>query len=132
MPTLPPSPFLYTGLETPAPEPVKEREPVPDNMIMILEGRHPDELGLIPSFIDQADPRPAREQFEEHYAHGGGWSPIKGFKRVRDTMTLVYPGDPPLTPIAAFMLRDEMIVVYEHALVAIVDRNGGFEVARMD
>lgn len=126
MTTLPPSPFIIT-LKAP-----KQERRLPDNMIMILEGHHPDELGLIPSFIDQGDPRPAREQFNEHYAHGGGWLPIKGFQQPMGGSTLEYPGDPPYRPIAAFTLRDQMIVVYRYGLVAIFDRNGDFEVARMD
>jgi hypothetical protein len=106
---------------------------MPDNMIMILEGHDPDELGLIPSFIYQSDPRPAREQFNERYAHGGGWNPIEGFKQAAGGgSTLRYPGDPPLSPIAAFTLRDEMIVVYRFSIVAIFDRQGRFEVARLD
>lgn len=131
MPTLPPSPFISITLEAPAA--AKERAAtMPDNMIMILEGHHPDELGLIPSFIAQGDPRPAREQFDERYAHGGGWYPIKGFKAIGASSRLQYPGEPPLSPIAAFTLRDEMIVVYRYGLVAIFDRHGDFEVAKLD
>jgi hypothetical protein len=43
-------------------------------MIWIL--KHPraryDMLGFIPQFLDDADPRPAREQLHSAYAHGGG------------------------------------------------------------
>jgi len=35
-------------------------------------------------------------------------------------------------PIAVVRLRDEMITFYRHALVAISNRDGGFEIARMD
>jgi hypothetical protein len=48
-------------------------------------------------------------------------------------MVLTYPGDPPLHPIAMWPLRDEMIVVYRHAIVAIFStKDGSFEVARLD
>jgi hypothetical protein len=45
---------------------------------------------------------------------------------------LRYPGDPPLNPLAQARLRDELIVFYDHAIVAIVQEDGSFEVARID
>lgn len=121
-----PNPFVV-HLEAPEP-----KRPMPNHTIMILEGHHPDELGLIPSFLDPDDPRPAREQFDENYAHGGGWIPIKGFVKHGDSAVLEYKGDPPYEPIAAIALRDEMIIVYRYGLVAILARDGSYEVARMD
>jgi hypothetical protein len=99
-------------------------------MIAILEGHHPDDLGLLPGMIDQKDPRPAKEQFDANYSHGGGWRPIKGL--MIKGFVLHYPGDPPLEPIAMWPLRDEMIVVYRYDIVAIFQKDGSFEVARMD
>ena len=101
------------------------------NQIAILKNHHPDELGLLPDFINQNDPRCARDQFDSNYAHGGGWIPIPGFKN--KGMVLTYPGDPPLHPIAMWPLRDEMIVVYRHNIVAIFQvKDGSFSVARLD
>ena len=58
-------------------------------------------IGPLPSFLDPADPRPAREQFDANYQHGGGWRPIKGFTcDWKKDGTIHYPGDPPLKPIA--------------------------------
>ena len=73
---------------------------------------------MLPDFIDQNDPRPAREQFDANYAHGGGWHPIEGFIH-RKGVTIEYPGDPPYHPIAMWPLRNELIVVYRYGLVAI-------------
>jgi hypothetical protein len=87
-------------------------------------------LGLIPSFLNEDDPRPAREQFNENYAHGGGWSPIKDFKLKNGV--LLYPGDPPFWPFAEISFRDEKILVCDYAMVCIVQPDGKFEVARMD
>src|SRR3982751_2684992 len=39
----------------------------------------PEGLGAIPYFLDEDDPRPAREQFHERYNHGGGWRPMPNF-----------------------------------------------------
>jgi len=104
---------------------------MPHNQIAILANHHPDELGAIPNFIDQNDPRPARVQFDANYQHGGGWHPIRGFTNKH--MVLHYPGDLPFEPIAMWPLRNEMIVVYRLGLVAIFSaKDGSFEVARMD
>jgi hypothetical protein len=99
-------------------------------IILTLDpGCHPDDLGFIPTFIDESDPRPAREQFDERYVYGG-WRPQEGF--TNDEATLFYPDDPPLKPLACFALREEMIFVYPHAYVAIFQPDGSFECSRMD
>ena len=92
-------------------------------------------LGLIPQFIFADDPRPAAEQFNERYAHGGGWSSFgKGEWGMDDdgSYALKYPGDPRMYWIARAQLRDETILFYPHAWVAIVQADGAFEVSRMD
>ena len=103
---------------------------------MQIEYIHPkatiDHLGFIPGFLSDDDPRPAKEQFHEHYRHGGGWLPIKGFAFNKVDHTMKYPGDPPFPPIALITLRNERIFLYESAFVAIVQSNNTYEVARMD
>lgn len=88
-------------------------------------------LGYIPQFLSEKDPRPAREQFDEAYKHGGGWQPFSGFTMLKNG-DMQYPGDPPTRMIAIGALRDESIRVYEHAWVAIVQPDGSYEVCRMD
>src|SRR5215831_9910678 len=88
-----------------------------------------EHLGFIPTFVFEEDPRPAKEQFNERY-HYGGWQPFKGFELNEDN-SLSYPGDPPLQPLASTELRDETIVFYPHAWVAIIQRDRSFEVCRM-
>jgi hypothetical protein len=90
----------------------------------------PEHLGLLPSFLIEEDPRPAKEQFQERYIYGG-WRPMKGFKLNGD-YALWYPGDPLLHPIAMTKLRDEIIFLYRHDWVAILQPDGSFEVSRMD
>jgi hypothetical protein len=89
----------------------------------------PEHLGLLPSMLSEVDPRPAREQFDERYICG--WDPFPGFTLEKDN-SLTYPGDPRLKPLASAMLRDELIVFYQHAWVAIVQPDRSFEVCRMD
>jgi hypothetical protein len=98
----------------------------------ILHPRGTDFLGFIPQFLSPADPRPAAEQLDANYQHGGGWRPMTGWTFDPLTNRLSYPGDPPLTPAAVGYLRDEVILVYPHAWVLILQKDGSFEVSRMD
>jgi hypothetical protein len=90
------------------------------------------DVGELPEWLDERDPRPAREQFDAAYQHGGGWSPFKGHTFNTETQTLDYPGDPPMRPLAAMRLRDELIVVFECDWVMIRQKDGSYEVCRMD
>lgn len=90
----------------------------------------PEHLGALPGFLDPADPRPAREQFQARY-QWGGWSPTPGW-RMRADGVLQYPGDDPLPVLAETILGTERVLFYPHAWVAIVQPDGAFEVARLD
>jgi hypothetical protein len=91
----------------------------------------PDHLGYVAFFLNIDDPRPAREQFDTAYRHGGGWSPFKGHAMLPNG-NLKYPGDPPTRLLAETRLRDEVIRFYEHSWIAIVQPDGGYEIARLD
>lgn len=88
-------------------------------------------LGFIPDFLHEGNPKSAKEQLHNNYGHGGGWRPFPGFK-MNEKKQLTYPGDPPTIPLAEGKLREETIIIYQHAWVAIVQPDGTFEVARMD
>jgi hypothetical protein len=103
----------------------------------VLSPRHAELLGYIPQFVNTDDPSPAAEQLHENYAHGGGWRPMEEWKLVGDrtfpfSMSIQYPNDPPYSPVAWGRLREELILVFNHAWVAIVQPDGAFEVSRMD
>jgi len=89
-------------------------------------------MGYIPEFLDGRDPRPAKVQLHTNYSHGGGWFPFDGFTMNLSNHSLKYSGDPPYHPLAVIHMRDEDIYVYNHAWVAIVQKDGKYEVARMD
>lgn len=91
-----------------------------------------EHLGDIPSFLLLADLRNAADQFDERYAFGGGWQPMRQWQYNEKTKSIIYPGDPPLHPIAETTLRDELILLYPSAWVAIIQPDGAYEVARMD
>lgn len=91
-------------------------------------------LGLIPSLISNAFPGKVKDQINENYAHGGGYSAFGHSQWVFDplTMTLSFPGDPVFTPKASALIGDERVIVYEAGVVAILQPDGSFEVTRMD
>ena len=99
--------------------------------------RHPGvtlgHMGYIPNFLDARDPRPAREQIDEKYSYGGGWCPlVPTHWTMLDGEQLKWPEDEPLTPMCELQMRDERIVLYTHSIVAIIQKNGSFEVSRLD
>lgn len=100
---------------------------------MIWVAKHPqfrpDMLGYIPTFLNEDDPRPVREQF--NHAYSGGWRPFPGFEMLPNG-DMAYPGDPPTELLAETKLRNETIRFYDCAWVAIVQPDGSFEVCRMD
>jgi hypothetical protein len=105
--------------------------------MMVYFPLHPkftiDHLGYLPGFLDEEDPDTARQQLDKNYRHGGGWRPMPGWEIMdMDDMTICYPGDPPLKPIAFTILHDETIYFYIHAFVLILQKDGSFEIARMD
>ena len=93
---------------------------------------NPDVLGFIPEFLSEDDPRPAREQIHENYAHGGGWRPFPGFTIDDHKVRLCYPGDPPMRLEAMSMLREEVLLLFEHSWLVIVQRDGTWEAAHLD
>lgn len=95
------------------------------------KARH-EHLGLIPAFFSEADARPAREQVNENYKHGGGWHPFKGFKWDKERGQLRYPGDPPTRVLAKATLRNETIYFFEHSWLLIEQANGEYEISRCD
>lgn len=98
-----------------------------------IDPSHAAELvGMIPDFLSDYDDRPAAVQLDANYQHGGGWRPLKGWVFDPATSKIKYPGDPSVSPVAETMLRDERIIVYTDAWVAIVKADGTYEVARMD
>lgn len=90
-----------------------------------------DHIGDIPFWLSETNPRTAAQQLDAAYQHGGGWSPFVGFT-LADDNSLHFPDDPPLVPIAAMQMREELILMYAHSIVAIIQPDRSFEVCRMD
>jgi hypothetical protein len=92
----------------------------------------PEHLGLIPLWISDNDPDPAWKQIDKNYAHGGGWRHGTMNFKMDENHVLTYPEDPPLRPLARALLRDELILFYDYAIVAIEQPDKSYEVARID
>lgn len=90
-----------------------------------------EHLGFIPAWLSGDDTASAVERLHRGYSFAGGWQPMRGFK-LTDKNHLLYPGDPPLRPIATTKLREETICVYDHSFVAVIQPDRSFEVSRMD
>jgi hypothetical protein len=93
-----------------------------------------DLVGLTPQFLSVNDERDAVTQLDSNYRHGGGWQDFNGFTLDDDPIAprLNYPSDPPTEAVAYWELRDERIILFDHAWVAVVQPDGSFRVARMD
>ena len=99
-------------------------------LIVVMIGGKPEDWGIIPTFLDNDDPRPAAEQFNERYL--GGWNPFEGFELDTITGELLYAGDPPTLPISMMFFRNERLVLYQHEWVLIMQPDDTWEIARMD
>lgn len=91
-----------------------------------------DMFGFIPLFVREEDPRPMKVQLHENYSHGGGWHPFEGFTFDKEKLTINYPGDPPNRAIGSIQIRDETLILFEHAWVMILQKDGTHEISRMD
>ena len=98
--------------------------------VIIMVGGNPDMWGFIPGFLDNDDPRGAKEQFNDRYV--AGWQPFEGFKWNPETGVLTYPGDPPMKPLSSILFRDEMILLFESGWVMVVQNDRSWEICRMD
>ena len=90
-----------------------------------------DFVGMIPDMLSEHNPKSATQQLNNGYLHGGGWHKFEGFE-LRADNSIKYPGDPAHKPIAEMHLRDELILVYESAWVAVIQPDRSYEICRMD
>ena len=111
----------------------------------LVDGTDPEILGLLPAMFSLRDPEPATVQADRNYSHGGGWMPLEGHQLETDEngrhVLLYRPNapepepegeDPPLQELARTELRDEMILLFDYGFVVVKQKDGSFEIARMD
>jgi hypothetical protein len=108
----------------------------PRAALAVANGVEPiDLVGYTPEFLSEEDERDAVTQLNENYEHGGGWRQFDGFSlaySLEGNPELHYDDDPITEAVAQWELRDEKIVLFDHAWVAVIQPDGSFRVARMD
>lgn len=91
-------------------------------------------LGRIPLLFDPDCADPVWLQVQTNYPQG--WQPVLGEERSKWTLTgddyLIYPGLPPVAPVAMAWLRSERILVYPAGWIVVVDLKNDFTVARIE
>ena len=95
----------------------------------------PEPAGLLNAMLFTEDERPAAEQLDERYAHGGGWHPSAKAtveQRPDGEYQMLYPEDPPMREVARAALRDEFLVLFEAEFLGIMKPDGSWEVSRVD
>jgi len=95
----------------------------------------PNDWGYILDWLDPHDPTPAKEQIDRNYQHGGGWRDFPGFTVKGgdgNKFTLHYPGDPPQREISRLYFGEELVVLFEHSIVMIVQADGSHVIAHID
>lgn len=71
-------------------------------------------FGIIPTFINPADPRRMSEQINDQYI--SGWNDFKGFTIVSagdSTYRLEYKGDPPMRELGRIYIGTEILAIFE-------------------
>lgn len=92
-----------------------------------------DMLGAIPAMLSADNPAGAVEQIDAFYCKaGGGWRDSDGWTLSANGGRLTSCGDPARWLIAQAKLRDEQVLFFDGAWVAVVQPDGAFRVARID
>lgn len=94
-------------------------------------------VGLLPLILLDSDSRPAKDQLNDRYAHGGGYRPtlsdswqlgVEGGAYV-----LYYPEDPPFHEQARIKLPcGETCVLFDASFMTIIQKDLSFVVTRVD
>lgn len=92
--------------------------------------------GYIPTFLSLNNPEGAVYQFAANY---GSWmssdrATLEFLGPDTDHVAVMrYPGDPDLLEIDRFKFRHEIVIIFPHAFVAVVDPDlGTYSISRLD
>jgi hypothetical protein len=89
--------------------------------------------GEIPNWLSDASPKPAKQQLHDGYRFGG-WQSMKSDKiKMQPDGKYKYPGDPMQFPISEIrMASGERVLLYDSSIVVVVEKDGNWDMARMD
>ena len=88
-------------------------------------------IGFIPNFIDE------ELEYEEMISealkrYGFGMAEMKGHT-IDENLTMKYPGDPDLDPIAVIITCDAQVVIYQYGITSFIRKEDGKSVTyRLD
>ena len=97
---------------------------------MNIIGGNLDMWGLIPSFLNEASDAPTIKQLDA--GQPGGWRKFDGFTFDAKHEILSYPGDPPMKAMSKILFNNDIIMLFPHAWVLVLNADNRWEVARMD
>lgn len=95
-------------------------------------------MGYIPAFLNLDDPRPAKEQIDDNYQHGGGWFETSSKYELIDWkkdgkcilhFTTYHERN---RELSRCKIRDETLIFFEGSWLAIVQPDGKTNMARVD
>lgn len=89
-------------------------------------------IGFIPDFLSPDCEDSAAKQIGRNYKHGGGWRPLEGYSLDLEPGIVTHSSGLQMRPIAAAVMRAEVIAIYPRGYVAIIQPNGVFEIAKVD
>lgn len=100
-------------------------------------GAGPNQLGFIVLWFDPRSEKSAQEQANDGYLQTGGcpFLPTKAsFTLVEEDgeYRLEHPEDPPMRELARTKIRDETIVLFDYAWMAIIQPDGSHVISRVD
>ena len=105
---------------------------------------NPGIAGLLPAIFLQSDPRPAAEQLNDRYAHGGGfmptpdgaaWTYLSGEPAAltwRDLDDQDYVEDFAEVSRAQLPLTGETLILFDAAMLVIAKQDGSYQLTRVD
>jgi hypothetical protein len=93
-----------------------------------------DALGWIPQFLHTDDDRPAKEQIDANYQHGGGWHEANedGHWKITENGLQGDPDDPPYKMVASCRVGADEVMLFDSGWCAITHPDGTMNVARLD
>ena len=91
-----------------------------------------EDWGLLLGFLDEENPASVVEQFADGYGFGKLYEMGGKINSNSKQYESAYKEDEPLDPLSILFFRDEQVVLYPYAIVAIVKPDTPTFITRMD
>lgn len=91
-----------------------------------------EDWGLLLGFLDEEEPKSVQEQFAAGYGFGQLLEMSGGINSDSLKYESAYSEDQPLAPLSVLYFRDEQVILYPYAIVAILKSDTPTFITRMD